>query len=247
MPRARHHAAHRAAAEAAQGAALAALDQDHADHGGGDQEMDDENDGDHDLSENSATRQCELAIPASSRRQAPPPALIDGPEAGRHPRMAPPTSTPATPGDSHDLARIVGLDRAAVEDGDRTRSRRQRGQASADRRRGCRRCRPSVAVRRCRSPIPARRPRPDLSAVASLGQAAGQLAVEHGDRLAGRTLAPRSRRCTAPRAGPPPSRRLALALTRASVSPRPCRRSEWPTMHRRGPAVLEHRRARSSR
>ena len=115
-----------AAAKAAQGTALAALDQDDADHRGGDQEMDDEENGNHDDRDNSATRPMATLGPAACRPQAPAARLVDGPEACRiQARPADQHAGDARHG--HDLAGIVGLDRAAVED----RAPARRSSASA--------------------------------------------------------------------------------------------------------------------
>ena len=101
--------------------------------------------------------------------------------------------------------------------------------------RGCGRCRPGWASGRCRRPRPARRRR----SVARRWhrRASSRRAARPAPRASARPpTRPRSRRCTARRAGPPASAASALALTVASVSPRPWRRSEWPTMTAVAPA-----------
>ena len=142
------------------------------------------------------------------------------------------------------LGRVVGLDRAAVEDPDRARRRRRCGRRPA---RGSGRSPPGPGRgwRSCRSRSPRsarRRSRP---------RRAGRRRRRRGRRRSGGSARPRSRR---PRARPPSRRRRGSARSPASsaagtfrarassVSPKCSRRSEWPRITPWTPSSSQHRR-----
>ncbi len=156
-------------------------------------------------------------------------------------RLAPPTSAPLTFGNAHQLARVVGLHRAAIENAhaagpaphSASPAPRAGGRAPRPRR-------PPSASVPCRWPTPARRRRRCWRRVAASGSEPASWRHHDGERRARPCARPPSRRCTRwpsarrdARPPPWPARRASrLAVVGAPLG--------MPHDHGRGACVLQH-------